>query len=119
VWIAAQATGVELEVATTWVPPMVIGLPMVASAALAASLAGWGALALLERLTSRARRIWTTVAVATLLISLTPLPAAEAATGTRAFLALMHIAVGAVLIPGLRADAAVAVSRGRSSAVPT
>lgn len=105
-WIAAQATSVELEVVTGGLPPMVVGLPMVVSAALAASLAGWGTLALLERRTGRARRIWTAVAVAVLLISLAPLPTVEAATGARVCLALMHVAVGAVLIPGLRASAA-------------
>jgi hypothetical protein len=102
-WIAARATGVELAVDPGWLPPMVVGLPMVVPAALAASLAGWGTLALLERRTGRARQIWTAVAAVALLISLAPLPAVEAAAETRAYLALMHLAVGAVLIPGLAA----------------
>lgn len=105
-WIAARATGVELEVATGGQPPMVIGLAVVVAAALAASLAGWGTLALLERLTSRARPIWIAVAVTVLLASFAPLLVAEAATGALAYLALMHIAVGAVLIPGLPARGA-------------
>lgn len=118
-WIAAQATSVELEVATVGRPPMVVALPIVVTAALAASLAGWGALALLERRTGRARRIWTAVAVAVLLISLAPLPAVDAAAGARVYLALMHVAVGAVLIPGLRASAVTAArapSTARASA---
>lgn len=110
-WIAAQVTGVELEVDTALLAPMVIGLPLVLIAALGASLAGWGALALLQRLTSQARRVWTVVAVATLLLSLPPLLTVEAAAETRLYLALMHIIVGAVLIPGLRASAAPETTR--------
>lgn len=105
-WTAAQASGEELRVVSAGLPPMVVNLPMVVSAVIAVSLAGWGLLALLERRTDRARRIWTTVAVAVLLISLVPLPTVEATTATRVYLALMHIAVGVVLIPGLLAGTA-------------
>lgn len=114
-WIVAAATGVDFEVAAVG-PPMTVSLPLVVAAALFASLAGWGALALLERRTSRARQIWTALAVAVLLISLVPLPTAEAPTATRVCLALMHISVGAVLIPGLRASAGPTASGDRSSA---
>lgn len=112
-WIVAAATGVDFEVAAMG-PPMTVSLPLVVAAALFASLAGWGVLALLERRTSRARQIWTALAVAVLLISLVPLPTAEAPAATRVCLALMHISVGAVLIPGLRASAGPAASRDQS-----
>lgn len=103
-WLAARAAGVEFDVVSGG-RPMVVGLPLVVATALVVSLAGWGALALLERRTARARRIWTAIAVAVLLLSLVPLPTVETETATRACLVLMHIAVGAVLIPGLRATA--------------
>lgn len=101
-WIGAWAMGVEFDVVSGG-RPMVVSLPLVLTTALAVSLAGWGALALLERLTARAARIWTAIAVAVLLISLVPLPAVETGSATRVVLALMHVAVGAVLIPALRA----------------
>lgn len=112
-WIAAQAAGVELEVETALLAPMAIGLPLVVTTALAVSLAGWGALALLQRRTGNARRVWTAVAVAILLLSLPPLLTVEAAAETRLYLALMHLAVGAVLIPGLRASAVPETTRAR------
>lgn len=66
------------------------------------SLAGWGLLALLERLTARARSVWLTIAVVTLFLSLvTPLLGTGITPANRAVLVLMHLAVGAVHIPGL------------------
>src|SRR5258708_29467603 len=64
VWLVAQATGTELNVTLAGQPPMVVSLPFVVVTALAASLAGWGALAVLQRATSHARRLWTGLAVA-------------------------------------------------------
>ncbi|MFE4583074.1 DUF6069 family protein, partial [Streptomyces chartreusis] len=55
----------------------------------------------------RARAIWTGVAGAVLAVSLVPFIGDGMDSGTRISLALMHLAVAAVLIPGLR---------GRSSA---
>lgn len=87
-----------------------IGAMPVALAALLAALAGWGLLAVLERFwRRRARAVWTGVAVAVLALSFLPLTGDGMDGGTRAALALMHLAVAAALIPGLRTrDAAVA-----------
>jgi hypothetical protein len=69
---------------------------------LAAALAGWSLLAVLERLTSRARAIWTAVAVVVLLLSLGgPLSAAGIGGANKMWLAAMHVAVAGVLIPWL------------------
>lgn len=79
-----------------------IGAQNVILASAFLSLAGWGLLALLERLTARARSVWMTIAVATLLLSLvTPLSGTGITPANRAVLELMHLAVGAVLIPAL------------------
>lgn len=79
-----------------------IGALSVILASAFASLAGWGLLALLERLTARARSVWMTIAVVALLLSLvTPLSGTGITPANRAVLVLMHLAVGAVLIPGL------------------
>lgn len=102
VWLVAQAAGNELEVSLAGQPPMVVSLPFVVVTALAASLAGWGALAVLQRVTSHARTLWTGLAVAALLASLGPVATVETSAAVRTFLALMHVAVAAVLVPGLR-----------------
>jgi hypothetical protein len=65
-----------------------------------ASLAAWGLLALLERLTAHPRTLWTAIAVLALLISLGgPLSGTGITSANRVALALMHLSVAAVLIP--------------------
>ncbi|MGX2998795.1 DUF6069 family protein [Streptomyces sp. JNUCC 64] len=81
-----------------------VGVVPVASFALLAALAGWGLLAALERLrVRRARAVWTGAAVAVLAVSFLPLTGGGMDGGTRTALALTHLAVAAVLVPGLRA----------------
>jgi Family of unknown function (DUF6069) len=74
---------------------------LVAGASLAAALAGWGLLALLERFTARPRTSWTAIAVLVGLLSLAgPLSTIASTTVANGLsLALMHLAVAAVLIP--------------------
>lgn len=105
-WAVAALAGADLEVTSGgWT--MDVGLPLVLGAALVVSLAGWGLLALLQRRRpGDARRVWTIVAVTVLLLSLAGLLTADATTTTRVYLAHMHVAVGLVLIPGLRRAAA-------------
>lgn len=68
--------------------------------ALASTLAGWGLLAILERITSRSRTIWTAVAVAVFALTLPYLPGFT--TTERVVITLMHLALAVVLIIGLR-----------------
>ncbi|MFC7891983.1 DUF6069 family protein [Streptomyces sp. NPDC057381] len=79
-----------------------IGAVPVAVVALLASLSGWGLLAALERFGARrARTIWTGAAGVALAVSFLPFIGEGMDGGTRGSLALMHLAVAAVLIPGL------------------
>ncbi|EPH46613.1 hypothetical protein STRAU_0352 [Streptomyces aurantiacus JA 4570] len=79
-----------------------IGVVPVAVVALLASLAGWGLLGALERLgVRRARAVWSGVAGVVLAVSFLPFLGGGMDGGTRVFLALMHLAVAVVLIPGL------------------
>jgi predicted permease len=79
---------------------------MVIVTSLAASLAGWILLAVLERWTRRARTIWTILAAVVLVASFGGPLTAVAATTTKLALSLMHLAVGAALIPTLARTAA-------------
>jgi Family of unknown function (DUF6069) len=67
--------------------------------ALAPSLLGWALLAALERLTPLAARIWTAAALTLLAVSFLPIIGVQASGGSKAVLALTHLAVAAVLIP--------------------
>jgi hypothetical protein len=102
-WMLALLTGTTLEVPMAGREPLMIGLPEVLIVAVLASLAGWGAVEVLRRLTRRAAAAWTMLSLAVLLASLLPIIFADISAGVGAYLAAMHLAVGVVLIPGLRA----------------
>lgn len=73
----------------------------VIGAAVAASVLGWLLLALLDRRTPHARPLWTTMALAALIASLA-LPLAAATTTSAAVgLVVMHLTVGAAVIPAM------------------
>ncbi|MEU4424870.1 DUF6069 family protein [Actinoplanes sp. NPDC024001] len=77
-----------------------VGPAAVAVSAGAAALAGWALLAVLERVTARARRIWTIVAAVVFVVSL--LGAAGGASAAAILgLSILHAVVAAVLITGL------------------
>ncbi|RIQ37416.1 DUF6069 family protein [Jiangella rhizosphaerae] len=111
-WAVAVIAGADLEVTTAGVT-MDVGLALVLSGALTMSLAGWGLLVWLGRRTGDARRVWTGVALTVLVLSLSGPLMADADGDAKVYLMLMHLAVGAVLIPGLRA------ALGRSGASRT
>jgi len=69
-------------------------------AAAVAALAGWALLAVLERFTTRARAIWTVIAVAVLVLTMPFMPGFTVTE--RLVLGAMHLTVAGVLIPGLR-----------------
>jgi hypothetical protein len=78
-----------------------IAVGQVIGVSLAASLLGWLLLAVLDRRTSHARAVWASVALVSLAVSLA-LPLA-AATNTSALVGLvvMHLTVGAAVIPAM------------------
>jgi predicted permease len=107
VWVVAvPLLGLHLTVRFGNAAPESVGVDFVVGASLIGSLLGWGLLAVLERRTARARTIWTAAAVAVLLVSVSlPLSAGTTAS-TKVALAMMHVAVGAVLITTLRSRSA-------------
>lgn len=96
-------------------PSKAIGAVHVAGTALVASAAGWGLLAVLERFTARAPTIWTVIATGVLVFSLGgPFGGQGITTANQVALLAMHLAVGGVLIPKLRATSnPIAASTGR------
>jgi hypothetical protein len=102
VWVVAvPLLGTHLIVRFGNSAPQTVGIELVLGSSLVASLFGWGLLAVLERRTLRARTIWVGVAIVVLLLSLSLPLTAGITMPTRTALALMHLAVAAVLIPGL------------------
>ena len=78
-----------------------ISIGQVIGVAVAASLLGWLLLTLLERRTTQARRRWTTIALAALAASLALPLAAATTTSAAVALIVMHLTVGAAVIPAL------------------
>ena len=103
VWaIAVPLFGVQLQVQFGNGALQGVGIATVLISSLLGSLVGWGVLALLEQRTARARAIWTGLATAGVLASLSLPLIAGSTISTKATLAVMHLAVGAVLIPAMR-----------------
>jgi hypothetical protein len=78
-----------------------IAVGQVIGVTVAASLLGWLLLALLERRTPHARRLWTTIALAALAASLALPLAVATTTSAVAGLIVMHVTVGAAVIPAM------------------
>ncbi|WP_067485084.1 DUF6069 family protein [Actinomadura hibisca] len=106
VWAVGEPLlGNDLVVSSPGQDPQDLGAAAFIVMALAFSLLGWGLLAVLERVARRAATIWTVVASLFLLLSFVPLFTVEATGGSKAVLALAHVAVAAVLIPVFRLTA--------------
>jgi hypothetical protein len=98
VWAVANATGVDFRLTDSH-SSVVISLSTVIGFTLFCAGLGWVALAVLERFTARALRVWTGLAVAVLALSIVPIFLEQANAGTRIALMCIHLAVAAVLIP--------------------
>src|SRR5690348_15507748 len=87
VWLVAELVfGVRLQAAAGngYPQPVDIGPRTVAIASAVLSLVGWGLLALLERFTKHARRVWLGVALLALVVSFSlPLSGTGVATADR------------------------------------
>lgn len=95
--------GVDLS-ARTGGTVRTVGPGAVVFAALLAGAAGWLTLALLERATTHARRVWTVLAGAVLVLSLVGTLGGVTAGAIGGLMAL-HLGVGLTIILGLRGRA--------------
>ncbi|MCF2435715.1 DUF6069 family protein [Streptomyces thinghirensis] len=103
VWALGKAFGAEYEVAQgDGKDPMDVNVGLVIVFALISSLLGWALLAVLEKFARpKAATIWVVVATVVLVASYGMVFSADTTGGTKTALALVHTAVGAVLIPML------------------
>jgi hypothetical protein len=103
IWVVATVAGADLTVSFgPGQPIQKVTVINVVVAALVGSLAGWGLFALLRRFTTKARAIWTVIAIVAALLSLAGPLSAIASPGTKVSLIAMHLAVATVLIMVLR-----------------
>ncbi|GAA3396603.1 DUF6069 family protein [Cryptosporangium minutisporangium] len=99
-WVIGEPLlGHDLVVTQPGEEALDLGFGAIAVVSLIVALLGWASLAVLERVTRRARVVWTVVAVLVLAASFMPVLQVEASAGTKTVLALTHLAVGLVLIP--------------------
>lgn len=100
VWtLAAPLGGIDLAVDRAGTR-QTVGPVGVVLASLTVGLAAWGLLAVLEKATDRARRIWTIIASAVLAVSLLG-PLSAVSVAATLVLMGMHVVVGGTLIAGL------------------
>ncbi|MGW5671654.1 DUF6069 family protein [Micromonospora sp. NPDC003776] len=106
VWVVAvPASGVDLTARIGGTEQTVTPVAVVLSTLLA-GLAAWGLLALLERLTTRSRAVWTGAALIVLLVSLAGPMGGGVGTAAVATLVAMHLVTAVVLVPLLWRTAA-------------
>jgi hypothetical protein len=83
-------------------PPAPLTLSAVLGMSLSAAWLGWLLLAVLERMVPHGRTVWRIVALVVLVVSLAgPFTGAGITMTNRLGLALLHVTVGAILIPFL------------------
>jgi hypothetical protein len=102
VWLVAMAPlGIELsQPGFGTQPPQALPIWWVAGITVLAGLAGWSALVVIERFTSRPAVVWLAVSLVALIVSLGGPTSGEGVTAAnRLVLAAMHLTAGAVLIP--------------------
>jgi Family of unknown function (DUF6069) len=105
VWAVAEwVVGLDLRMPafSSGQQPQELKAAAVAVASAVGGLAGWAVLAVLERFSTKADRVWIAVAPIALLASMgTPLSGHGVSAGDRMALIGMHLAVAAVVIPFL------------------
>jgi hypothetical protein len=82
-------------------PDREVTLSMVVFVTALMSLLGWAALVVLERYLARGRTVWVWLSLAVTAASMIPLMAEGMTASTRLVLAVLHLAVTAVIVPGM------------------
>jgi hypothetical protein len=99
-WLLGRLADVDYIVDTpTGTRQITLALTIVAT--VAAGLAGWIVIALLERYTSSPRGVWIALTMVVLVLSIVPVFFTTANLGTQLMLTALHCVAAAVLIPAL------------------
>jgi Family of unknown function (DUF6069) len=99
-WLLGRMAHVDYIVDTpTGVRAVTLALTIVAT--VAAGIAGWVVISLLERYTSSPRGIWFALTLVVLVVSIAPVFWTTANLGTQLMLTALHCVAAAVLIPAL------------------
>jgi Family of unknown function (DUF6069) len=109
-WILGKLAHVDY-IADTPTGTRQITLALSTVATLAAGLAGWIVIALLERYTSSPRRVWIALTIVVLVLSIVPVFRTTANLGTQLMLAALHCVAAAILIPALPTPHTTAIRR--------
>ncbi|MEQ4303475.1 DUF6069 family protein [Plantactinospora sp. B6F1] len=103
IYLAGRTLGTDFVLSAAGNPvPHPLVLTEIATISAVFGLLGWGSLALLERVTRRARQVWAALATVVLALSFVPLGMDLASADTRVLLGVMHLVVAAALFPMLR-----------------
>jgi uncharacterized protein DUF6069 len=109
-WILGRLARVDY-IADTPTGTRQITLALTVVATVAAGMAGWVVIALLERYTSSPRRVWIALTLVVLVVSIVPIFWTAATLSTQLMLAALHCVAAAVLIPALPQRHATATRR--------
>lgn len=108
--LLVPVAGLELE-ALQGSRRIQVGAGSVFFASAVMAFAGWGLLAILERRTLNARKVWTILAASACILSLGSPLVSGIGVGAKLGLASLHLIVGAAVIFGLRRTALSATER--------
>jgi hypothetical protein len=103
--VEAPLLGIRLTVRFGAMAPQTVVAGQVVGAAVVAGLLGWLLLAALDRRAARVRTTWTAAALLVLAVSLAMPLTAATTTSAAVGLVVLHLVVGAVVIPGLASTA--------------
>jgi uncharacterized protein DUF6069 len=99
-WLLGRLAQVDY-IAETPAGTRQITLALTVVATVAAGLAGWIVIAVLERYTASPRAVWIALTLAVLVLSIVPVFGTTASLGTQLMLSALHCVAAAVLIPAL------------------
>lgn len=99
-WILGRLAHVDY-IADTPTGTRQITLALTIVATVAAGMAGWVVIALLERYSSSARAVWIALTLVVLVLSIVPIFWTAATLSTQLMLTALHCVAAAVLIPAL------------------
>src|ERR1700756_5277837 len=99
-WLAGRLAHVDY-IADTPIGTRPITLGLSVGATVVAGIAGWAAIAVLERYTASPRTIWIALTLVVLMLSIVPIFLTTANLPTQLMLSVLHCVAAAVLIPGL------------------